>query len=64
MLTVAQLAERWNVSERLVYKLVSSGKLKCHRIGTAIRFAEEQVTAYMNRRTETVPEQSYSHLDL
>src|SRR5262249_37747772 len=49
-LTVADLAERLNVSESTVYDLVSIKKIACHRIGKRrgpIRFTEEQGSEYL-----------------
>lgn len=50
-LTVADLAQRLNVSASTVYDLVSQKKISCFRIGGrgrgAIRFTEEQVEAYL-----------------
>ena len=65
MLTVKDVAARWNVSPGLIYKLVEAGRLECHRIGKAIRFAEEHLTAFLTASTEPAPpKQSFSHLDL
>jgi excisionase family DNA binding protein len=38
MLTVAELANLLNVSQRLIYQLVQSGNLPHLRIGAAVRF--------------------------
>ena len=49
-LTIRQVAERLNVSASTVYRLVSSGKLSCHRIGVghgAVRVSEAERAAYL-----------------
>jgi excisionase family DNA binding protein len=50
LLTVKEVARRLRVSASLVYQLVDSGKLGCHRIGNgrgAIRIRPEDVTSYL-----------------
>ncbi|QDV75563.1 helix-turn-helix domain-containing protein [Botrimarina mediterranea] len=49
MLTIQQVAERLNVSARLVYKLASTGALKAYRIGGAIRITTAQLTEYLGQ---------------
>ena len=44
--TVADLAERWKVSERHVRRLIDSGALKVSRIGKAIRIPAANVSLY------------------
>jgi len=44
--TVDSLAERWLCSQMSVYRLVESGKLKCFRVGQAIRIPREVVERY------------------
>ena len=49
MLTVAQVAERLNLSKQCVYALVEAGLLAVHRFGLgrgAIRISEEDFRAY------------------
>jgi excisionase family DNA binding protein len=49
-MTVRQAAARLEVSPALVYQLIASGKLGCHRIGNGrgvIRIAEAHLQAYL-----------------
>jgi len=50
MLTVAQVAERLQVSTQIVYALVAEGKILAHRIGLGrgtIRVAEADLQEYL-----------------
>ena len=50
MLKVSQVAEKLNVSESIVYALIDSGRLACHRIGVGrgtIRVSTEDLDAYL-----------------
>jgi excisionase family DNA binding protein len=50
LLTVKEVARRLRVSQSLVYQLVDTGRLGCHRIGNgrgAIRMRPEDVTNYL-----------------
>lgn len=50
LLTVKEVARRLRVSQSLVYQLVDTGRLGCHRIGNgrgAIRICPEDVTNYL-----------------
>ena len=52
LMTVKEVARRLRVSASLVYQLVDSGKLGCHRIGNgrgAIRIRPEDVDEYLNQ---------------
>ena len=44
--TLETLAARWGVSVRTLRRMVARGDLKTHRIGSQLRFSEEDVTAY------------------
>lgn len=46
LLTVKAVAERLNVSARMVYALAGR-KLPCYRIGSALRFRLEDIDAYL-----------------
>ena len=51
LISVADVAERLNVSNACVYRIVQSGKLPCHRIGNGrgtVRIAEEDLAEYLN----------------
>ena len=41
MLTVAQIAERLNLSTRTVVRIIEQGKLKAYRFGKDYRITEE-----------------------
>ncbi len=67
MLTIQQVAERLNVSARLVYKLAATGALKAYRIGGAIRITTAQLTEYLRQCEACKPERQQRrlrHLDL
>ena len=52
LMTVKEVAHRLRVSASLVYQLLDSGKLGCHRIGKgrgAIRIRPEDVDEYLNQ---------------
>lgn len=74
MKTVNEIAIQLAVSKAVVYRLIDSGKLKCHRIGLgrgAIRVSEAQLKAFLDS-SESLgsPSQSnrsrrqITHLDL
>lgn len=44
--TLETPANRWSVSARTLRRMVARGELKAHRIGSQLRFSEEDVTAY------------------
>lgn len=52
MLDPKQVAERLNVSQSLVYKLIHEGKLACYRINSALRISEEQLRQYLEHAKE------------
>lgn len=47
MLTPKKLAERLSLSLSMVYRLLTSGELECHRFGAAYRVSEEQLAEYL-----------------
>jgi excisionase family DNA binding protein len=47
VLTVAEVAERLNLSQSKVYELVERGELPHHRFGGAIRISEQQIAEYL-----------------
>ena len=49
MLTLKQVADRLNVSESTVRKLVKSGQLKAVRVGVQIRITEESLEEYIRK---------------
>lgn len=48
--SVARLAERWECSERLIYKLIERGDLQCFRPGSLIRISAAEVERFANLR--------------
>lgn len=69
MLTVKQVADQLGISRGLVYKLISSGELGSHHIGSAIRITEKQLHEYLGRTSadNTVSPfeiTTFRHLDL
>lgn len=44
--TVAELAERWKCTERTVYNMIGSGRLKSFRLGHGVRIPREVVERY------------------
>jgi hypothetical protein len=46
LLTLHDLAARWQVSLKSVRRIVACGELKVHRIGHQIRVAPEDAAAY------------------
>jgi len=57
MLTVKQLAERWNVSEDYIYKLVRKEAIPFYRIEKLIRFDEAEIAAYERENYKPVKEE-------
>lgn len=47
MLTAAEVATLLKLSQRKVYELAASRKLASHRFGGSVRFAHEDVQAYV-----------------
>ena len=50
LLTLEALSSRWGVSVRTLRRMVARGELKAHRIGSQLRFSEEDVTVYERLR--------------
>ncbi|MBX6316131.1 MAG: helix-turn-helix domain-containing protein [Isosphaeraceae bacterium] len=44
--SVAELAERWGVSTRTIYREVARGRLRRKHIGGQVRFAAADVESY------------------
>ena len=47
--TVESLAERWNCSRGMIYKMIRDKKIRVFRIGTSIRISAEEVNRYENQ---------------
>ena len=47
LMKAGEVSRRLNVSVSLVYKLIDEGKLKAHRINSALRISEGQLTEYL-----------------
>lgn len=50
LLSSSDLADRWQISERTVKRLVDSGEVHCVRVGRQIRFKLADVLAYEKKR--------------
>ena len=49
-LTVCEVAELLNVSERQVYKLAAEHRIPCFKIGGSIRFDPSAVAAWLGQK--------------
>ena len=49
-LTVSDVAELLNISERQVYKLAAENRIPCFRIGGSIRFDPSAFAAWLRQR--------------
>ena len=59
MHTVKEIATKLTVSQGVVYKEIALGKLRCYRIGAAIRISAEQLQEYLDRNmSSATPKQS------
>ena len=47
--TIAELAERWQTSERTVRRLIGNGKLRAIRIGGQLRVADDVLQRFEER---------------
>jgi len=47
--TVEQLAERWQVSERTVRRMIEDGRLRAVRIGNQLRVADDVLERFEAR---------------
>jgi excisionase family DNA binding protein len=47
--TIAQLAERWQVSERTVRRQIERGKLRAIRVGGQLRVADDVLQRFEER---------------
>ena len=52
LLTIKDLVEYLNFSEKTIYKIVSSGELPSIKIGKEYRFKEEDVQNWLNAKTD------------
>ncbi len=50
LLTLQDVAARWQVSLKSVRRIVARGELKVHRIGVQIRISPEDVTTFEKLR--------------
>ena len=67
-LTVQEVADRLRLSESMIYKEISAGRLPHYRFGARVRITEEGLDAYVRDQlaeSSPVPKCSpTSHLDL
>lgn len=52
LLTVRQAAERYNIGERTLYRLVEGNELPHHRIGSAIRIKPADLLRYLENQAQ------------
>jgi excisionase family DNA binding protein len=50
LFSVRELAERFGVSTKTVFRWIASGELPAHRLGRQLRIAEEDAIAFMATR--------------
>ena len=50
LLTVREVAEKLHVTERTVYAMVKKRELVYYKIGSLLRFKEEELGDYINKR--------------
>ena len=50
--TVIEVAAKLKVSIGLVYKIISSEKLGCHRFGSAVRIGDDQLASYIEASSQ------------
>lgn len=55
VLTVEQVADRYQVSVWTIYKLAKDGKLPSVRFGGQLRFYADEVDAYLREHRGTAP---------
>ena len=53
-LTVSEVAEILNISERQVYKLASLNIIPSFRVGSSIRFDPSQVAAWLRQKAQPI----------
>jgi excisionase family DNA binding protein len=46
LLTARDLAERWQVSDKLVFKMAANGEIPCVRLGRRVRFHPDAIAAF------------------
>ena len=51
--TVSEVSEIFKLSKSLVYKYAESGKINSIKIGTCLRFTEEQIKDFLSANTKT-----------
>ena len=54
LLTIAQVAERFSVSERTVWRLISAGDLVAIRLRRSTRILDEDLDAYSSSHSITM----------
>jgi excisionase family DNA binding protein len=54
LLTVPELASRWQVAERTILRLIKRGALRHVRIGRQIRFRPDEVLEFEKRSAPNV----------
>lgn len=52
LLTVLQVAERLQTSQRTIRRAIAAGELAVHRIGSSIRVSEADLAAFLAARRQ------------
>lgn len=52
LMTIQEVARELRVSPSLVYRLVASGELVCHRVAACLRVSQEDLRSYLATRRE------------
>jgi excisionase family DNA binding protein len=55
MMSIHEVAERLSVSYSVIYRLLRTGALKCHRVGKAARITETQIAEYLSGASNVAP---------
>jgi len=53
LLSTAQVAERYSISTKTIYRAAMAGDLRRVRIGSAVRFRADDLADWIERHTET-----------
>lgn len=54
--------EAWKISKRTILRIIDKGDLSCIRIGTSIRFTEDQLNNYLDKRTLSNKKKKYTYI--
>ena len=63
VLTLEQVAELLDVSERTIMRQIKAGKLKAFKVGKSWRFREEAIEEYIKNQEESASQDAGTELD-